>query len=143
MIYCDLKKATFVVSEGVASNMLLFTDAIITDLITCFFFFCSETFHLNGSHIKSEPFKFYFFFPPLDSEHRSVSALSATRGRILSNLSCLMKNSASWLPISGVSGCCVRYRGGGAGERGGNCFGLQHCMISIITAMDLIRPHIL
>lgn len=53
-----------------------------------------------------------------------------------------MKNSASWLPISAVSGCYVRYRGGGAGERRGNCFGLQHCMISIITAKDLIHLHI-
>lgn len=83
------------------------------------------------------------YFPPFGSKDRSVSALSPIRGRILSNLSCLMKNSASWPPISAVSGCYVRYRGGGAGERRGNCFGLQHCMISIITAKDLIHPHIL
>lgn len=79
------------------------------------------------------------FFHHSAPKTRSESALSPIRGRILSNLSCLMKNSASWLPISAVSGCYVRYRGGGAGERRGNCY----CMISIITAMDLIQPHIL
>lgn len=84
------------------------------------------------------------YFLPFGSKDRSVSALSPVRGRrILSNLSCLMKNSASWPPISAVSGCYVRYRGRGAGERGGNCFGLLHCMISIIVAMDFIHPHIL
>lgn len=82
------------------------------------------------------------YFSPFGSKGRSVSALSPIRRRILSNLSCLMKNSASWLPISAVSGCYVRYRGGGAGERRGNCFGLQHCMIRNITATDLIHPHI-
>lgn len=65
------------------------------------------------------------YFLPFGSKDRSVSALSPGRGRILSNLSCLMKNSVSWPPISAVSGCYVRYRGGGAGKRGGNCFGLQ------------------
>lgn len=93
----------------------------------------------KGSHSKTRAIQIYFL--PLGSSHRSVSALSPGRGRILSNLSCLMKNSASWPPISAVSGCYVRYRGGGAGKRGGNCSGLQHCMIRIIAAMELIHAH--
>ena len=94
------------------------------------------------SHLKSKPLGFSSF-SPLGSDNGPVSALSPIRRRILSNLSCLMKNSATRLPISAVAGCCVRYRGEGAGKGRGNCFGLQHCMTSIINAVELVHPEIL
>lgn len=49
-----------------------------------------------------------------------------------------MKNSASWLPISSVSGCYVRYRGGGAGvgAGGGNGWGRKLLWTAALSDQD-------
>lgn len=81
----------------------------------------------------------------MGSKGRSVKggALSPVHGRILSNLFLPHEKFSILATNLRRLRMRVRYRGGGAGERGGNCFGVQHCVISIIIAVDLIRPRIL
>lgn len=76
----------------------------------------------------------------LQKTEQKVLFLS-THGKISFNLSCLMKNSASWQPISTVSGCPVTKEGGCWGWEQEIDFG-PHCIISIIARNGPATQHI-